>query len=144
MTPHDLQFITRLLTRELTMIGGEREQAQKLLNDIRGQSRVHPIPYQIQRAHLAEPSPPRSGVGEQVGGFDVWDTDTYIDMGNPKKVIASNARRAVAVFLRGHGYSFISISDIMGQSITCIKMFCEPSNRDRCAEALEKLTEWMK
>jgi hypothetical protein len=77
-------------------------------------------------------------------GFDVWDTDTYIDIGNPKKVIASNARRAVAVFLRGHGYSFISISDIMGQSITCIKMFCEPSNRDRCAEALEKLTEWMK
>jgi hypothetical protein len=68
MTPHDLQFITRLLTRELTIIGGEREQAKKLLNDIRGQSHVHPIPYQIQRPHLAEQSPPRSGVGEQVGG----------------------------------------------------------------------------
>jgi hypothetical protein len=64
MKDTDLQFITRLLTRELTMIGGEREQAKKLLNDIRGQSHLHPIPYKIQRPHLAEQSPPRFGVGE--------------------------------------------------------------------------------
>ena len=74
----------------------------------------------------------------------MWAGDTYGGAPNGRKTRSADARRAVACYLRDNGFSYISIADIMGQSIDNVKLSCIPSHRERCAEALEAITEWMK